>query len=292
MVIRPVPLVTRLLLTAVYPVLLSSLATAQTCYHLDGSTADGSQNGPCNFNATGETGSHTSCCSFKNGDARLVSRLCLDTASVQSSHLLWSSGCTNSTFQDAACPKLCTGGRFKNAYLQPCNDTAFCCNELDDDGTSGRVNDTQCFSAAFTLGKQQIGTVIRHLRPTATASSSTSGKVVPTSSASNGSPPANEICQPGASYTPSSGVIAGLTVEGAVLLSRSRSLRSLSPRTGSCAERCTWQQQTPSSAYPQTSRSYGEPIVMHQQQFLYRPKPVEMGSDIAAQELETAPRPA
>ncbi|KAI1854956.1 hypothetical protein JX266_001074 [Neoarthrinium moseri] len=271
MVIRPVTLVTRLLLTAVYPVLLSSLATAQTCYHLDGSTADGSQNGPCNFNATGETGSHTSCCSFKNGDARLVSRLCLDTASVQSSHLLLSSGCTNSTFQDAACPKLCTGGRFKNAYLQPCNDTAFCCNELDDDGTSGRVNDTQCFSAAFTLGKQQI---------------------VPASSASNGSPPANDICQPGASFTPSSAVIAGLTVEGAVLLSRSRSLRSLSPRTGSCAERCTWQQQTPSSAYPQTSRSYGEPIVMHQQQFLYRPKPVEMGSDIAAQELETEPRPA
>jgi hypothetical protein len=108
LIVHPRRLVLNLITGAL---VFSVLGAAQTCYHLDGSTMDSSQNSPCLTNATGKAGSHSTCCNYKNADACLASGLCLNTLAVQPSHLLWSSGCTDPTGKDASCPKLCTGGR-------------------------------------------------------------------------------------------------------------------------------------------------------------------------------------
>ncbi|KAK9781866.1 hypothetical protein SCAR479_01737 [Seiridium cardinale] len=211
---------TRSLLWAIYLYSLVSLAIAQTCYHLDGSKSNGSQDAPCNANATGETGSHSACCNYVNSDACLLSGLCLNTGATQPSHVLWATGCTDPTFQDRSCPKFCTDGKYTNAYLQSCNTTRFCCNELSDNG-AGRLNDTACCADNFTLGGQDIGVVIRQLQSSSTVSPTGTG----TSSLSTSTPTGTGIGGAQATQTcavqdstPSGGIIAGLAVEGSLLL--------------------------------------------------------------------------
>ncbi|KAI0128918.1 hypothetical protein BJ170DRAFT_682705 [Xylariales sp. AK1849] len=205
-----------LLFFAACSILIPPFVTAQTCYHLDGSQTDSSQNAPCNATATGESGSHSACCNFANSDACLSSGLCLNTESKQPSHILWATGCTDSTAQDASCPQFCHGGKFSNAYLQPCNDTHFCCNELGPDGSSASLADTACCADSFLLGAQ-ISTVVRQLQgksSAGTASTSTSASIAATGSAGAQTP---DTCD-AVSSTPGGGVVAGLAVEGALLL--------------------------------------------------------------------------
>ncbi|KAK9416137.1 putative Mid2 domain-containing protein [Seiridium unicorne] len=188
------PQKTRSLLWAIYLYSLASLAIAQTCYHLDGSKSNDSQDVPCNTNATGETGSHSACCNYVNSDACLLSGLCLNTAATQPSHVLWATGCTDPTFQDRSCPKFCT---------------------------DARLNDTACCANNFTLGGRDIGIVIRQLQSSSTVSPTGTG----TSSLSTSTPTGTGIGGAQATQTcaaqdstPSGGIIAGLAVEGSLLL--------------------------------------------------------------------------
>jgi hypothetical protein len=116
-------------------------------------------------------------------------------------------------------------GDFRNAYLQPCSDNTFCCNELSDNSTSGRLNDTRCCSSSFSLGKQQIGIVVHQFEPDDSTSptssptgTTTSGTVssTPTDTGA-GSAAASNLCDE-QGRGPSGAVIAGLAVEGGLLL--------------------------------------------------------------------------
>ncbi|KAI0007772.1 hypothetical protein F4779DRAFT_628918 [Xylariaceae sp. FL0662B] len=186
-----------LLVLVGYSAILQVLAV--TCYHLDGSNA-GPSNTLCNPNATGTTNSHSACCNSANADACLSTGLCLNSLSRQQSHMLWATGCTDSTFQDPSCPQYCHGGKFDNAHLKACNDSNFWCCESD----ANILTTEECCNNAFKLS-QPIGTVIAQMQsgigaiPLATSSPYTSNS----SEISSGIP---------------AGAIAGLAVEGAILL--------------------------------------------------------------------------
>ncbi|KAI8957500.1 hypothetical protein F5Y11DRAFT_360786 [Daldinia sp. FL1419] len=175
---------------------------AVTCYHLDGSNA-GPSNALCNPNATGVEGSHSACCSEKNGDACLSTGLCLNTIARQQSHLLWSTACTDPTFKDPSCPQYCLGSKIDNAHLRTCNDTFWCC-----ESDANILTTEECCNSAFKL-TQPIGTIVAQLQsgvgaiPLATASPATSAL-----------PNANSPVE--ASKT-SSGAVAGLAVEGVII---------------------------------------------------------------------------
>ncbi|KAI1081937.1 hypothetical protein F5B20DRAFT_39733 [Whalleya microplaca] len=171
---------------------------AVTCYHLDGSNA-GPSNTLCNPNATGTTESHSACCNSANADACLSTGLCLNSLSRQQSHMLWATGCTDSTFQDPSCPQYCHGGKFDNAHLKACNDSNFWCCESD----ANILTTEECCGASFKLS-QPIGTVIAQMKsgvgaiPVATS--------LPSISDSPETPPGIPT-----------GAIAGLAIEGGIL---------------------------------------------------------------------------
>ncbi|KAI1479332.1 hypothetical protein F4774DRAFT_410084 [Daldinia eschscholtzii] len=176
---------------------------AVTCYHLDGSNA-GPTNALCNPNATGGEGSHSACCNAQNADACLSTGLCLNTLAQQQSHVLWSTGCTDSTFKDPSCPQYCHGLEIDNAHLRSCNDTFWCC-----ESDSNILTADECCNNAFKF-TQPIGHVVAQLQsggvalPLATSSPTTSN--LPSTSSSTADP---TIIPPGA--------VAGLAVEGVVI---------------------------------------------------------------------------
>ncbi|KAI1392786.1 uncharacterized protein F4822DRAFT_140942 [Hypoxylon trugodes] len=191
--------------------MILQIQAAAKCYLLDGTEAS-SENTLCNPNATGEAGSHSACCNEKNGDACLSTGLCLNTVSVQQSHLLWATACTDPTFKDPSCPQYCQGTKLDNSYLRTCNDTYFCCETLGNTLTT-----EQCCNQSFKLAKTNgIGTIVAQLKsgvgaiPLATGSPL--GTASPTISAS---PETNST-----TATPGpipSGAVAGLAVEAVIL---------------------------------------------------------------------------
>ncbi|KAI0473696.1 hypothetical protein GGR56DRAFT_546024 [Xylariaceae sp. FL0804] len=204
------------------PVLLVGLCfvlrvSAVTCYHLDGSNG-GASDAPCDSNATGEAGSHSACCDVANSDACLSSGLCLNTAATGPSHVLWSTGCTDETFQDPACPKWCLNMGMDNAHLAACNSTHWCC-EADEN----EVSLQECCDSAFD-SSESIGTVVAQLvagtgavvLPTASASSSAAQSETTTTSSSSTGLTAHTAATPPSTSMPT-GAIAGLVVEGVVL---------------------------------------------------------------------------
>ncbi|KAI1804681.1 hypothetical protein F4811DRAFT_262060 [Daldinia bambusicola] len=181
---------------------------AVTCYHLDGSNA-GPTNALCNPNATGGEGSHSACCNAQNGDACLSTGLCLNTIARQQSHVLWSTACTDSTFQDPSCPQYCHGLNIDNAHLRTCNDTFWCC-----ESGANILTTQECCDTAFRL-TQPIGHVIAQLQsgggatlPMATASSAAS-------SVASGSTNTDSSNEDPSKIPP--GAVAGLAVEGFVI---------------------------------------------------------------------------
>ncbi|KAI1378703.1 hypothetical protein F4677DRAFT_465833 [Hypoxylon crocopeplum] len=193
---------------------------AVTCYHLDGSLT-GPSDSACDSSATGETGSHSACCNSDNADVCLSSGLCLNTVSKQPSHLLWSTGCTDSTFKDPNCPQYCHGLNFANPHLKPCNDSNFWCCEGDTTLTS-----KQCCDSAFKL-TNNIGTVIAQLKsdvgpiPLATSTPSSSGSPDTTNTSSEvpsaTTSSADNSTAAAASTAIPSGAVAGLVVEAVIL---------------------------------------------------------------------------
>ncbi|KAI1733596.1 hypothetical protein F4680DRAFT_441126 [Xylaria scruposa] len=139
---------------------LPILTLAVLCYHLDGNKAT-SDLQACDLNSTGQGGAHSACCKLMNQDACLSTGLCLNTLARQASHMLWSTGCTDPTFQDPSCPKYCVTSGLNNARLQNCNDTHYCCAEWDT-----QSDQAACCSSSFPLG--EIGIVTRQIHSTDT----------------------------------------------------------------------------------------------------------------------------
>ncbi|KAI1127223.1 hypothetical protein F5Y10DRAFT_198389 [Nemania abortiva] len=203
------------------------------CYYLDGSRAAPDDIQACNLNATGG-GVHSACCKIQNQDACLSTGLCLNTMAREWSHFLWSTGCTDPTFQDPACPQYCRTSGLDNARLQNCNDTYYCCAQWNI-----RLDQSICCNSSFPLNGE-IGIVTRQIyakdanlssTPDSTLSS-TLNTPSPTPSSTysltSGNTPSST---PG--YTPPSNndtittcsnldiptrAIVGLSVEGAALL--------------------------------------------------------------------------
>ncbi|KAI0149926.1 hypothetical protein F4776DRAFT_672092 [Hypoxylon sp. NC0597] len=178
---------------------------AATCYGLDGTKAS-SANTLCNPNATGTEGSHSACCNVDNGDACLLSGLCLNSFSRQQSHLLWATACTDPTFRDPSCPQYCHGLRFTNAHLKACNDSNFWCCESD----SNVLTTEQCCNNSFKL-TQPVGTIMAQLQSGVGAIS-----LATASSMVSASPSVNSSME--ISTTITSGAIAGLVVEAVILV--------------------------------------------------------------------------
>jgi hypothetical protein len=78
------------------------------CYGIDGSPyASFDRYIPCNATAAA-TGGHTSCCA--PGDNCLTNGLCQGPSDEKrKANLFWRNGCTDPTWNDAACPKHCEG---------------------------------------------------------------------------------------------------------------------------------------------------------------------------------------
>lgn len=84
----------------------ATVASAQTCYGLDGTQLDNTF-APCKSNTN-----HSACCATKrssNPDICLDSGLCMSTE-PQFMGMTWQNGCTDITGKDVACPKICPDG--------------------------------------------------------------------------------------------------------------------------------------------------------------------------------------
>jgi hypothetical protein len=135
--------------------LLPSLATALAqCYLRNGKPAPSSYS-PCNTNATGQTGSHTHCCDWANGDICLSSGLCLyPSGSVVG--MFNADGCTDKTMQDASCFPQCKDHTVDYLRVVPCEDGTWCC-------TSGY--DTKCCSASGRFSLNGLGSLTNVTSP-------------------------------------------------------------------------------------------------------------------------------
>lgn len=92
----------------------SNLSSATLCNLPNGNAIDSANTVPCNSNATGTEGSHSTCRNRVNSEACLSSGLCLDTEATVSDGILWATGCTDRTIKDKACPKVCLGHHGKS----------------------------------------------------------------------------------------------------------------------------------------------------------------------------------
>ncbi|KAM7186748.1 hypothetical protein V8F20_011259, partial [Naviculisporaceae sp. PSN 640] len=178
-----------------------------TCYNSFG-TAIPFDIEACDLSATGQAGSHSACCNAPNKDACLSSGLCLASWSTGSDQMLWIGGCTDSTWQDPACSRLCVAGDGATSYsLMACSNSTWCCaghfNFQEADG-----NRDDCCKRAFTLS-ENIGTVVRQFtgttRPTSTSSSGLSTATPTPTDSGNG---------PAATCAPNSSIGASASTEG------------------------------------------------------------------------------
>jgi hypothetical protein len=85
----------------------SGATMSMNCYSIDGKPyASFEDYIPCNTSRA--TGSHTSCCA--PGDKCLTNGLCQGQVdSSRKSNLFWRDGCTDPTWKDPACPRVCEG---------------------------------------------------------------------------------------------------------------------------------------------------------------------------------------
>ncbi|KAI2604678.1 hypothetical protein GGR54DRAFT_621530 [Hypoxylon sp. NC1633] len=252
---------------------------AATCYHLDGTNA-GPSNSACNTSATSTEGSHSACCNSDNSDACLSTGLCLNTLSTQQSHLLWATGCTDSTFRDPNCPQYCQGLRMENPHLKACNDSNFWCCE-----SSTILNTDECCGQAFKL-THPIGTVVAQLQsgigaiPLATGSASLATDL-PTPSATTAEVPTVSPTETSTdiSTTIPSGAVAGLAVEAVIIvfslaglgfvLWRNRLLNLKVKEAGAAAVAAT------------NAQEQLQQLQLQQQQYQWQPSPSSNGGTIS-----------
>ncbi|KAF2122043.1 hypothetical protein BDV96DRAFT_136726 [Lophiotrema nucula] len=111
------------------------MSTQATCYSYDGRAynkpRDTRHYVPCSPSAV-EKGQHSSCCRI--GDACMTNGLCLAPSNKRDGwNYYWRDGCTDSTFQDPACPNYCRdvpypGPRGMNALAHWClGNRQWCC---------------------------------------------------------------------------------------------------------------------------------------------------------------------
>ncbi|KAM7194022.1 hypothetical protein V8F20_008118 [Naviculisporaceae sp. PSN 640] len=118
---------------------------------------------PCNLNATasGEPGSHSSCCNELTGDICLTTGLCLSLNAKTPSGMLWLNGCTDPTWRDPACPQYCNppAGSSRdspNPTLRACTPKTRCC-------AGYYQNDEECCENDFNLTSRGVGRIERIL---------------------------------------------------------------------------------------------------------------------------------
>ncbi|KAK0707130.1 hypothetical protein B0T26DRAFT_680693 [Lasiosphaeria miniovina] len=179
------------------------VAAAAQCYSVNGQKSSGVS---CNAAATGSggAGSHSACCDDSRQEACLSSGLCLATQRTDN-QTFWAEGCTDPTGLDTACPSFCgMSSQFISMPVQPsytmlfCGSGQWCCCF---DNLGAVCNQTECCSRNFTLGTRGLGTVVRQLDNTGSASLSSgppgSSGSSGGSGGSGGSGNAGDDCQPG-----------------------------------------------------------------------------------------------
>ncbi|KAH7137523.1 hypothetical protein B0J13DRAFT_609540 [Dactylonectria estremocensis] len=188
-------------------------ATSDTvpCYDMNGDLANPDLVAtPCNPYAKGTTGSHSACCSITNKDACLSTGLCLGPWSNSPNSVLWVAWCTDSTWQDPACPRFCLNKKFirmGGSNLNGCSATKWCCG--------GGWTSGECCNENFSLPDSGIGTVVRQLGPQATFSESTT---VATSTSTSTSTSETGSQAPGCSAaTSTSSSISNTAIVGGIL---------------------------------------------------------------------------
>ncbi|KAK3389879.1 hypothetical protein B0H63DRAFT_464465 [Podospora didyma] len=136
------------------------VSCATQCFYVSSNPITDKGIVPCNSSATGQAGSHSSCCNEDTRDACLSSGLCFATQAKTPGALLWIGGCTDPTWRDPSCPQYCNPpvnatGRSGNPRLQTCADKTFCC-------AGAYANDVECCKNSFTLSRD-TGFVIQQL---------------------------------------------------------------------------------------------------------------------------------
>ncbi|KAK4218896.1 hypothetical protein QBC37DRAFT_478619 [Rhypophila decipiens] len=156
------------------------------CYSTAGNLIKDKNVVPCNPNATasGEPGSHSSCCNQQMGDVCLSTGLCLNTGSKGPSGLLWLNGCTDPTWRDRACPQYCNPpvGSTRDVWnptLRACTAKSWCCAGYYD-------SDEDCCANDFNMTSRGAGRIERIMIPDdALVSETSSVAIIPTSTPSD-----------------------------------------------------------------------------------------------------------
>ncbi|KAH8894194.1 hypothetical protein GQ53DRAFT_858863 [Thozetella sp. PMI_491] len=132
---------------------------------------------PCNSDATGTNGSHSSCCDETKQEACLSTGLCY-AAQRNDNITFWAEGCTDPSGLDPSCPQYCgatsqfVSGPIQTSYTMLfCGSSSWCCC-FNSFGKKCDVND--CCTRNFTLTRG-LGQVVRQFDGSTSDPSATAG---------------------------------------------------------------------------------------------------------------------
>jgi hypothetical protein len=139
-----------LILALAFP---SVILASATCYFRSGNVATSNYK-PCDVNATGVTGSHSSCCDTTNNDICLSSGLCLYPGGISGSaySFFFADGCTDRNLADSSCQTFCPSTTANVQILLNCGNGNFCCVDLGGDSNSTACCGESTFRLSNGLG--------------------------------------------------------------------------------------------------------------------------------------------